>query len=1139
MRFGDWDAPSAELPAQDGASGALAVGPAAAPAEAIQSRPVPLDICRKWTACRQARQGELVNTVALSKMHALEYERKRIHYDKDHPEYIPDTERLRPRAKKEDYEAEQMRAFLMAVGETDPDAILERAKLGGTGALHTQWRMGVATVSGVLGGLGLLFPDPATKAGIFAARAALQVGVLGATVDSAHRRAVNANAEDMMWHGKVGPAPTAQSSLSIVRASMHVLKNLRYSKADAAEMKAATESLADALRELDSLDSNATREKLARAEREAELALARFCFMAETKGDYKAAVEKGKIEFRGNELQSYANGAGGLLVMIATLLTILTPSVLAAPITAGASLGAVGLSALIYLAFQVSEGPGQDSQAKIERALVAWAKSLDTFPGAQPSSFQKRRAAAYGVYKNAQASWWKLSADSRGAKEQAAMDTLMVELQAISAQEFQAIDLSDSNDVEDPSAARQNWLAYRKLETDARDLAKNPEPPQAAVDAMQAAFMQTVIREEGVAPARKRLDDARRLLKAELATVQRELTKRRSPPLVRLRRNATPSSQQDESKRRFLERRAAALERNLVELRQATVLLQGAPGANAMAQAANLLSGIGSSAVKSLLLSFGAGLPFQAERAAAYVDYARACEAADALSDDERQKAHANAKARLVERLGKNPARSTPSSAPHTSVPASDWDACRALEDAQSRALTAPADVEARLEELTQNYVTAHQSQFDGAVCASAWKGPMCVRMQNAESLLSGKIAQSQKRLMAFAPAHRLAKGRDADGHRIGVSKRADLLKQQALRQELKRDLLDRANLAMMKHHLRESAPSEPALNRAGVALGLVGNSDVRALFSGDATEQVDASWTSKSLSFGERSKYVDTIVGAQLFPIIANTAVMAVDLGIAGHRVHDQQLAQGNPDHQGSIPDSHLNVHKSIGVSQQATSLQIHAVNADRITMRDGVLADMRQSVGKPDGEIDHCFSMGLPVRDFYDGADADVDVALNRLVDQMLAWQYVPEFLRIEVGPQHRAGGSAADPADPAAPAPIDIDLRGTAGYSRVRFKRAKIGAKAAFVKLEASSVLKELGKSVASVPAQLLVKPALISSRAPLRNAEAHLATNRKARMAVQNHAPQGLSDAPAPDAPTDALAEEMAQLLKLVLQPLDAM
>lgn len=1094
VRFPAWVPTLAAQPVH-GTAGSVDGASCASSAEAVRRHPVlaqavPLDICRKWVAGREAHKADRVNTVALAKMHALEYERRHIDDAADHPECIAPDQRLLPvGSKKEDYEREQIRAFLVAVGEKDPDDILARAKMGGLGLLHRQWVNGFATVSGVLNGLGLLIPDPAAKGGIAIARGALQAATAAATVAASDRRFVNANAEDMMWHGKLDATPGAKKGMSITRAAVHVIRDLRYSQEDAAEMEESTRQLSDALKELQDLDHGVSRDKLAAAERKAEVAFARFCAMAETKGDYKEAVESGKIEFRGNEVQFYTGLTGSALVTSTALLSILTPAVLAAPVTAGASLGAVGVSALLYLGYQLSQGPGADSEAKVQRAIVAWAKSLDTFPGAKVS-FRKERAAAYRTYEKAQASWWNLSASSKKAKEDAAMATLLAELHRISEAEFQKI---GNNDFEDQPEGRKNWQAYKKLEVDARQATRKPEPDQGAIGAMAQSFMQAVVR--GGAMTAPRLAQTQQMLNTELAAAQKALAGLR--PANRLRRRGEPSKDEDNAKRAPLQATVDRLQRDVAALAEAGTLLLGAPTDEQVQQAASRLVGIGHLPALGQLLSFDAGIPHQEDRAAAYLAYAQAHASLGPLPAE----ANAQEKGKLVERLAAIAERPT-TTASAAAVAHAHWNDYLALEDAAADALSAPGDAEARLEALSQSFVEAHESKFAQDVAARGWKGPMRLRMDASERLLSGKVAQSQKRLMADlakTPATRLSK--NPDGTRAAPTRRQDEEKRKRLRAQLKRDLLDTANFNLAKHHMREDEPGEAAMNKAALAFGAIANPDVQALFTGDAAEQIDASARAKELTAGEKQKYTDTMVGAQVVGIITNTAVIAADVGINEQKAADRQAAQNDPNHQGALQDYRFNDHKLIGVNQQAPVFQQHAVSAKRVTNGDGILADMRKTVSKPDEEPDHFVDMGLPPRDVYYMDDPEVDTALEATVDEMVALTYVPDFLRLQPRPPKADNSDSEAEAGKAQEPklrPLDINLTETAASTRVRFKNATVGPKARYLGLSNLSLLKEAGNSVVTVPIQVVAKGLLKATQASIKRSEGNVAANQKARI-----------------------------------------
>ena len=112
------------------------------------------------------------------------------------------------------------------------------------------------------------------------------------------------------------------------------------------------------------------------------------------KGQYKAASEIGKIEYRGNEISLGLGYLNGATAVTSTAMAILAPT---APATFGLSVAAVAVSVLVYVGYQASTGPSKDGEAKATRAIVALAKSLDLIGGNGPTQ-QKARADAYRTY---------------------------------------------------------------------------------------------------------------------------------------------------------------------------------------------------------------------------------------------------------------------------------------------------------------------------------------------------------------------------------------------------------------------------------------------------------------------------------------------------------------------------------------------------------------------------------------------------------------------------------------------------------------------------------------------------------------------------------------------------------------------
>lgn len=395
--------------------------------------------CEAWIETQAAHSASKISSVALSKMKALEYERKNL---KD----ISAGERLLPpTATKQDYYDAEVNAFLEAINIENADDVLESFARAGTGGLHRQHATIGATFSNAFSAASVLVPDPMAKAALSGARLGVQLVTQKAILDSGSRRLRNACAQDVLPHGRPDTAPAGKAAPNVLSASWAVIRQLKGAEQN---LRTLEESLAT-LHRLQCADPPDT-DALRVAHREVEFAFARICHQLTTKSAYKAASESAKIEFRGNLRYLLTSYTGTATTMTTGLLAIMTPLVIAAPVTGGMSAGAVALALGLYLGYQLSSGPGEDGKAKGRRAIVALAKLIVVLSGEDTSNMVKR-ADAFKDYRRDKARALFSLPRRKAIVKREAKEKLLARLEEI----------KKEGDAENRLAPRRNWEIYR------------------------------------------------------------------------------------------------------------------------------------------------------------------------------------------------------------------------------------------------------------------------------------------------------------------------------------------------------------------------------------------------------------------------------------------------------------------------------------------------------------------------------------------------------------------------------------------------------------------------------------------------------------------------------------------------------
>ncbi|RZI40906.1 hypothetical protein EGT07_21660 [Herbaspirillum sp. HC18] len=440
---------------------------------------VAAQICDHWVASQRASNS--VSLVALSRMKALDYERK-------HSDLIVLDQRLLPEnSSEQDYYDAQMEAFLNAIGIRGEDLaeLMESFKQAGTGGLHRQHVTAAATLNGLVGGTAQILSaqHPAASVVLYGVRLLFQGVVAERTLNSGERRLRNSGTEDVLPRGRADAAPSAKQAPTMFEASHDVIWELRGVEKNLRKMEAAMNALESARNDCAGSDTVENRNRVESARSNLEIAFAKICYQMEVKASYKASSESAKIELRGNERYLITSYTGASLTLGAGLFSILAPvlGAAAAPATGGVSIVAAALVMLLYAGYQLSSGPSKDGEAKARRAIVALTKSADILSGDKAAS-RGQRAAAYKAYMDAKKTARFKSGSARDAAKDAAKTELLAELDEISHQD---------NEIGAHMDLRQNWdayLEYRKNVSRIVETAVTPEEISKQIRLLEEEF---------------------------------------------------------------------------------------------------------------------------------------------------------------------------------------------------------------------------------------------------------------------------------------------------------------------------------------------------------------------------------------------------------------------------------------------------------------------------------------------------------------------------------------------------------------------------------------------------------------------------------------------------------------------------
>lgn len=416
------------------------------------------EVCRQWAQDLQDRREDAVSPLALSRVKALDYERR-------HRDEIPAEQRiLSPKADKQDYYDAMVLALLDAAGVKDAKAVLDSYKKLDSTGLARQPATLAALASSAVGAAQNFTPDLTVKAALAGARFAIQGFTTKAMFDTGVRRLEDKGTEDLLTRGWADVPPSAKDAPDVLAASASVIAHLNSVKKNLRQIESALAAL-DAAHVRHASEGTTQSGRGVQQAREAlQIAFAKFCRQAEVRDRYKMASESAKGEFRGNERYFYASYAGHLMTLTASLLSILTPTVIAGSVTGGIGAAAVVGALALYGGYRLSNAPSKDGEAKVRRAIVMLGKSVDLLADDRPAS-RVKRAQAYERYIAARnKSRWMRPAAKADARRQARTD-LLAELNRI----------SDADAATPRLSSRQNWEVYGTYRVHRREIVQAVE----------------------------------------------------------------------------------------------------------------------------------------------------------------------------------------------------------------------------------------------------------------------------------------------------------------------------------------------------------------------------------------------------------------------------------------------------------------------------------------------------------------------------------------------------------------------------------------------------------------------------------------------------------------------------------------
>ncbi|WP_151635438.1 hypothetical protein [Noviherbaspirillum aerium] len=356
------------------------------------------------------------------------------------------------------------------------------------------------------------------------------------------------------------------------------------------------------------------------------------------------------------------------------------------------------------------------------------------------------------------------------------------------------------------------------------------------------------------------------------------------------------------------------------------------------------------------------------------------------------------------------------------------------------------------------------------------WKRQIEIKMIGAQRLLAGKVARAQKHVLAQQNAARPQE----ESQKLIDAK-------EELRQTMRNLIHFELAYSQMRVGEDGARPGEAVLDRAKALLLRIDDSDARALFCGDADQQVKATYLSKRLTAGETERYTLLNTGA-------NALAMGLGIGLQAGDVH---IAFDKAD--GAYTGPRFNDFKLVATLNGMPTPSGPLSTGDRAPFQQREMPTLLKTIepaaaaGSP-SIVPITLDAPRPADDARNDPVNALDAQINALVDQMASRQSVFDTLTLEiVAPP--AGTGEAMPVSGSGTDTIRIDLTKTAAFHRVRYKNATSAQKARYIAREAAIAAKQTGSIYVGPLAQLAAKPRLNATRAFLNQARGQMATVRE--------------------------------------------
>ncbi len=322
-------------------------------------------------------------------------------------------------------------------------------------------------------------------------------------------------------------------------------------------------------------------------------------------------------------------------------------------------------------------------------------------------------------------------------------------------------------------------------------------------------------------------------------------------------------------------------------------------------------------------------------------------------------------------------------------------DGIRADYTAFTEKLVALGGVDASAQ-IKRDFADTLTGKLETKMLSGTWKTPLDMRFSAAQAILLGLTAQHAQQLRQL---------NDGGG-------KPDQVERERTENAFKSALLDMANLELCLRRMRLAQQNGLTVVPASAhgALAAVANPDVRALFIGNAQQQVHSTTLAKTLK-GELPRYGLPNLGAALIPIVFNGAAGAADLGVNGAKLAGTYVGSEISGYHKIL--QFAQVGPSASGSYNAATRDAFAVNfPDATGVREAAPAPLSQ---KPVG-----LALNDDARLAFALDQADVAPQLDGLVLALTSAPQLPTSIEL------LSGGADA--------APVSADLSRTQAYAQV---------------------------------------------------------------------------------------------------------